>query len=186
MLDDCAASDCEAEVKVEVEMEVANVDSGGAADVVVTFEAEGCVLDCATAFVLEAIGDIVVTLTPGHRALMPMSFWKTPMMLVSPTSTSLHTLFITSPILASPWTHAVLHTAFITKSFGVQPSMVVVYAARHCAFWMSMRGVKLASCTAVALVAVLMIAKPNRAARKEAYIGKHRYAGILEKNKCAA
>ena len=69
---------------------------------------------------------MVVTTTPGHRLGMPRSFWKTPMMLSSPTSTSAQLRFTLSPIWARPRTHAAEHVAPCLKSSGVHPVMAVV------------------------------------------------------------
>jgi hypothetical protein len=74
---------------------------------------------------------MVTTSTPGHREAMPMPNWKTPMMLVSPTSTFAHTLWISAPMSTSPCTHAELQRLGGEKSLATQPLMVVVYAARH-------------------------------------------------------
>lgn len=57
--------------------------------------------------------------------------------------------------------------ALCAKSLAVQPSMLVVYAARHCALDNSMRGAKLASWTADA---VLRMARPATAARNDVCI----------------
>lgn len=54
---------------------------------------------------------MVVTVTPGHRLAIPSPFWKTPMRLSSPTSTSAHLFFTLSPIWLRPRTQEALHVA---------------------------------------------------------------------------
>jgi hypothetical protein len=160
-LDDCAASDSMLDVELDVGLEVTSVVGGGASDL----ELDACALVCEGGFALDAGGGGVGAeetagagaATCGHSAFTPMSFWKTPMMLVSPTSTSLQALLTTSPIFLSPATHASVHRAVAlgSKSLAWQPSMVEVYAARHCAFDIC-RAWKFASWTvAVATAAVL-------------------------------
>jgi len=69
---------------------------------------------------------MVVTTTPGHKLGMPRSFWNTPMMLSSPTSTFAQLCFTLSPSAASPRTQAVEHVAPCLKSSGVHSVMAVV------------------------------------------------------------
>jgi hypothetical protein len=145
-------------VVVEVVSEVANDQVGRGAEVAT------CVLDCACVLV-EVVeireDDAVTTSMPGHSDAIPMPNWNTPMMLVSPTSTSLHTFLISSPMSCRPWTHAELQRAGGEKSLAWQPLMVVVYAARHWTlFWMSTRGTKLERET-VAEVPVMKMARPS-------------------------
>lgn len=66
---------------------------------------------------------MVVTVTPGHRLAIPSPFWKTPMILNSPTSTSAHLFFTLSPIWLRPRTQAALHVAPGWKSPGTHPEM---------------------------------------------------------------
>jgi hypothetical protein len=142
------------EVEVEVVAEVANEYIGGGTELVAVLDVAACVVVCAC-----VLDETVTTSTPGHREAMPMPNWKTPMILVSPTSTPLHTLWISAPISTSPCTHAALQRVGGEKSLGWQPLMVVVYAARHCALSMlSTRGVKLERET-VAEVPVMRSAK---------------------------
>jgi len=160
VLEDCVASE---DAEIVLEVTVSSADDGVAAELA-GLELGGCALVCGLA--LDAGGDgVAIT---GHSAATPMPFWKTPMMLVSPTSTSRHTLLTTSPIFFRPATHASLHLAVAlgSKSDDWQPSMFVVYAARHCAFSMRM-GWKLASWTADVVAAVVRMAKPSMAARSE-------------------
>lgn len=171
VLDDCAASDCdaEAEVVVDVELDLTSVDDWGAAEELCAFDEAGggCALVFSGAFALETALDAALAIL-GHRDVTPTSSLKTPMMLASPRSTSLHTLFTTSPIFFNPATHASVHCAEPcgSKSLALQPSMFVVYAARHCALSILMSW-KFASWTADA---VLRRAKVNIVARSEAYI----------------
>lgn len=106
------------DVDVEVDDEVD--------DEVVCFVA--CALVCAAVVVVE-LELTVVTETPGQSAWMPMPFWKTPMMLVSPTSTLAQFFKTSSTILASPLMQAELQCALPPKSSALQPSIVVVYTA---------------------------------------------------------
>jgi hypothetical protein len=162
------------EAEVEVVIEVANDHIGGGTELVAVLDAAACVLVCAC--VLE---EIVTTSTPGHREAMPMPNWKTPMMLVSLTSTSLHTLWISAPISTSPCTHAALQRVGGEKSLGWQPLIVVVYAARHCALSMlSTRGVKLERETA-AEVPVMRSAKLSATERSVICIAASWYCGVL-------
>ncbi|KAH9866217.1 hypothetical protein J1614_008783 [Plenodomus biglobosus] len=90
---------------------------------------------------------LVVTLTPGHSALGPRPFWKTPMMETSLTSTPAQPFETAISILARPCTHAALQTAVDpsveVKSLATQPSILELYTAAHCEGRLSMRGVKL-------------------------------------------
>jgi hypothetical protein len=61
----------------------------------------------------------------GHRAGMPMSFWKTPMMDVSPTSTREQALLTASPIFARPLRQFWLHKLAGLKSEEEHPWMRV-------------------------------------------------------------
>jgi hypothetical protein len=61
----------------------------------------------------------------GHRAAMPMSFWKTPMMDVSPTSTLEQALLTESPIFARPLRQPWLHRLAGLKSEEEHPWMRV-------------------------------------------------------------
>jgi hypothetical protein len=61
----------------------------------------------------------------GHRAGMPMSFWKTPMMDVSPTSTLEQALLTESPIFARPLRQPWLHRLAGSKSEEEHPWMRV-------------------------------------------------------------
>jgi hypothetical protein len=106
----CADSDSEADADAVVEVDVSSVDDGGAAELA-ALELEACALVCGGGGGLALVAGAEGVAITGHSAAMPMSFWKTPMMLVSPTSTSLHTLLTTSPIFLSPATHASLHLA---------------------------------------------------------------------------
>lgn len=134
---DSAGFDDTANVEVNVEVVtdrevliVANEYAGGGSELVVVL----AVVEVPVLVVLAVVvaeEDAVTTSTPGHRDAIPMPNWKTPMMLVSPTSTFAHTLLITSPISCSPCTHAELHRLGGVKSLAWQPLMVVVYAARH-------------------------------------------------------
>lgn len=90
---------------------------------------------------------LVVTLTPGHSALGPRPFWKTPMMETSLTSTLAQPFETAVSILARPCTHAALQTAVDpsveVKSLATQPSILELYTAAHCEGRLSIRGVKL-------------------------------------------
>lgn len=175
---DCAASDDEddadspgAEVVVALEADVTSVDEAvcaGASELPVAFDeigggGGGCALVFSGAFAL-----LVALTTRGHNAVTPTSSLKTPMILASPRSTSLHTLLTTSPIFFSPATHASVHRAepLGSKSLALQPWISVVYAARHCALEI-VRSWKFASWTADA---VLKRAKMDIAMRNEACI----------------
>jgi hypothetical protein len=134
-LDASAAWDCEllAATDVEVETEVAREDAGGAAELALVV-AVVAVVDAVVAVVAAALvctAFVVVVgwfprLLPGHNARMPKSFWKTPMMLVSPTSTSLHALLTSSPTANRPLTHSDEQRVLGRKSLGVQPAMVAL------------------------------------------------------------
>lgn len=105
---------------------------------------------------------------------MPRSFWKTPMMDVSPTSTLAQLLRTASPILTSPCTQAEVQVAPGLKSLATQPSILALYTAAHAEGRMSMRGVKLLRDTAEAVP--VRTAKPMMAVRKEG----NRMVGCLE------
>lgn len=134
----CAAFDDTARVEVNVEvvsdseapmLMLASEYAGGGTELVVVL----AVVEVPAFVVLAVVAedDAVTTSTPGQSDAMPMPNWKTPMMLVSPTSTFAHTLLITSPMSCSPCTHAELQRFGGVKSLAWQPLMVVVYAARH-------------------------------------------------------
>ena len=92
-------------------------------------------VDVKTAWVLVACSDVfvlvfcavsveVVTIvTPGHRLWIPSPFWKTPMMLSSPASTSAHLSFTSSASAERPRTQDALHVAPDLKSSAEQPEM---------------------------------------------------------------
>jgi hypothetical protein len=61
----------------------------------------------------------------GHRAGMPMSFWKTPMMEVSPTSTLEQACLTAFPIFARPFRQLWLHVFAGLKSEGSHPWILV-------------------------------------------------------------
>lgn len=103
---------------------------------------------------------VVVCLLLGHSAATPNPFWNTPIMLVSPTSTSLHSVFTLTPIRTRPARHWTLHTAAAAKSEAAHPSIEVVYTARHADGRLSMRGVNEDREMSVAAV--------SRASRREA------------------
>lgn len=140
---------------------------GGAAEVVVVLDdVAACVLVCAVVLVLdvEVVELDVTTLTPGHSDVIPRPNWKTPMMLISPTSTPLHALCTSTVISCRPCTHAELQRAVPLKSLAWHPLMVVVYADSHCELGMLlMRGVKLERET-VAVLPVMRSATPNATA----------------------
>lgn len=107
---------------------------GGLAVVVACSELLVLVLVCSVDFAVSVLA-VVVELAPlvvvdcsllGHSAATPNPFWKTPMMLVSPTSTSLHPVFTLTPIRTRPARHWTLHVAAAAKSEAAQPSMGVV------------------------------------------------------------
>jgi hypothetical protein len=119
---DCACElDAAAVVEVELGGVVANDHDGGATELVP-------VLDVAVVCACDLVV-MVTTSTPGHSDAMPMPNWKTPIMLVSPTSTPTHTLWINAPMSTSPCTHAELQRFGDWKSLATQPLMVDVYAA---------------------------------------------------------
>jgi hypothetical protein len=119
---DCACElDAAAVVEVELGGVVANDHDGGATELVP-------VLDVAVVCACDLVV-MVTTSTPGHSDAMPMPNWKTPIMLVSPTSTPMHTLWISAPMSTSPCTHAELQRFGDWKSLATQPLMVDVYAA---------------------------------------------------------
>lgn len=78
---------------MEVELEVTSVDDDGAA---VEGDVEGGCTGVNVGLVLVVVEEAAGVEFCGHSALGPRPFWKTPMMLVSPRSTSLHTLLMTS------------------------------------------------------------------------------------------
>jgi hypothetical protein len=143
--DDTASVEVTVEVVSDSEvLIVANEYAGGGIELLVVLAIVEAPALVVLAVVVTAEEEAVTTSTPGHSDAMPMPNWKTPMILVSPTSTFAHTLLITSPMSCSPCTHAELHRFGGVKSLAWQPLMVVVYAARHWTlFWMSTRGVKL-------------------------------------------
>lgn len=101
-LDDFAASVCEFDV--------------------VTVVAAACVvLVWLVAFVVDVLELRVVTVTPGHKAWIPIPFWKTPIMDVSPTSMSAQFFLTASSILTRPCTQAALQVAAGLKSSATQP-----------------------------------------------------------------
>jgi hypothetical protein len=113
VLDDCAASDCEddagVEDEVELELEVTNVDADDTTALLAALDEAGggCALVLSGGLAeLDAAAS-----TLGHSDLTPISSLKTPIMLASPKSTSLHTLLTTSPIFVSPATQASVHRA---------------------------------------------------------------------------
>lgn len=104
--DEAAAWVCVVDV---VEVEVVDVD----------VEVEVWVVVCA--LVLDVLELMVVTLTPGHSACMPIPFWKTPMMLVSPTSTLPQFWSTSSVTLTNPWMQDELQRVPELKSEAWQP-----------------------------------------------------------------
>lgn len=82
------------------------------------------VLVCAAVLDVSAVVEGAFLLL-GHRAGMPMSFWKTPMMDVSPTSTLEQACLTAFPIFARPLRQLWLHVFAGLKSEGSQPWMVV-------------------------------------------------------------
>ena len=92
------------------------------ADVVAFVVEAGLVLVCVCCCVLL---DIVVTMTPGHRAETPAPNMKTPMILVSGTSTVLQPWLTRFVIFMSPWTHFALQRAPVAKSSRVQSGIGV-------------------------------------------------------------
>lgn len=97
-------------------------------DSVVVAVAEVLVLDCK---VVRVVGDdlkevLEASSLLGHNAAMPMSFWKTPMIDVSPTSTSAQLVLIAAAIFASPAKQLELQVAPRLKSEEVQASILVL------------------------------------------------------------
>jgi hypothetical protein len=84
----------------------------------------GRVLVCAVVLDASAVVEGAFRLL-GHRAGMPMSFWKTPMMDVSPTSTLEQALLTASPIFARPLRQLWLHMLAGLKSEEEHPWMRV-------------------------------------------------------------
>ena len=68
---------------------------------------------------------VVVCRLLGHKAAIPRSFWKTPMIDVSPTSTPAHPVLTAAPIFDSPATQAELQVALRVKSDEAQASILV-------------------------------------------------------------
>jgi hypothetical protein len=107
---------------------------GGLAVVVACSELLVLVLVCSVDFAVSLLAVVVELaslvevdcLLLGHSAATPSPFWKTPMILVSPTSTSLHPVFTLTPIRTRPPRHWTLHVAAAAKSDAAQPSMGVV------------------------------------------------------------
>jgi hypothetical protein len=69
---------------------------------------------------------IDVTATFGHKLTIPSPFWKTPIMLSSPASTSAQLFFTSSPIFTRPRTHSAVHVAPALKSSAWQPDMAAL------------------------------------------------------------
>lgn len=62
----------------------------------------------------------------GHSAAIPRSFWNTPIIDVSPTSTSAQLILMADPIFASPAKHSELQVAPTLKSEDTHPSIAVL------------------------------------------------------------
>jgi len=62
----------------------------------------------------------------GHRAAIPRSFWNTPIIDVSPTSTSAQLVLTADPIFANPAKHSELQVAPTLKSEDTHPSILVL------------------------------------------------------------
>lgn len=98
----------------------------GAASVVVTV-ADVLVLVCSVVRAVDEELELVVAcLLLGQSALIPISFWKTPMMDVSPTSTPAHPVLTAAAIFASPAKHPELQVAPSMKSEATQASILVL------------------------------------------------------------
>lgn len=84
------------------------------------------VLNCKVVrAVEEGLGLAEVCLLLGHSAATPMSFWKTPIMEVSPTSTPAQPVLTAAPIFASPAKQPELQVAPRLKSEETQASILV-------------------------------------------------------------
>ena len=81
-----------------------------------------CKVVCAVDEELELV---VVCWLLGHSAAIPRSFWKTPMIDVSPTSTLAHPVLTAAPIFVNPATQAELQVAPRAKSEETQASILV-------------------------------------------------------------
>lgn len=98
---------------------------GGAAVVVTGVDV--LVLVCRVVRAVDEDVELVVACSLlGHSAAIPRSFWKTPMIDVSPTSTPAHPVLTAAPIVAKPSTQAELQVAPRTKSDDTQPSILVL------------------------------------------------------------
>lgn len=142
-------------------------DDGVGVAVADALELAACVLCAAVVDLAEVVELDAPSSLLGHSDLMPMPFWKTPMMLDWSTRTPLHDLCTCCVIPSSPRMHAALQTTFTPKSVAWQPLMRVLYVASHCVLPMSlMRGVKLERET-VADVPEMRSATPNAMVRSE-------------------
>lgn len=96
------------------------------AAVVVASGVEVCVLVRRVVCAVDEELELVLALLLGHNALIPRSYWKTPMMDVSPTSTPSHPVLTAAPILARPCRQPELHIAPGVKSEGTHASILVL------------------------------------------------------------
>ena len=113
VLEDCATDVCGA-ADIDVDVEVVAT--------VCVVDAAACVLVC-TVVVADELGVTIVTGVFRHSDAIPRPFWKTPIIDVSPTSTSAQLLPTSCVILLRPCTHALLQIALSPKSSALQPSI---------------------------------------------------------------